>query len=174
MYSEDDIHYALEMTEVILEPDRRIDTFSTTAFEFFLITELMDEVNQVKVRRGRIEANEPRILTPQAIREFEFEGFGEQADDFGRWLSENCGDAPFLKYGFNFKATDVTESLIHESIAIVQDRVMEEVRSAGNPLHCIIKGIEDAWEICLLKFSVEMIQKSHGINIFDFKRRGMI
>ena len=53
MYSEDDIHYALETTEVLHEPDRRIDTFGSTSFEFHLVSELMDDVSQVRVRSGR-------------------------------------------------------------------------------------------------------------------------
>ncbi|MCX6866269.1 MAG: hypothetical protein NTV46_08655 [Verrucomicrobia bacterium] len=39
MHSQDDIHYALETTRVLHEPDRRIDTFGETRFEFQLISE---------------------------------------------------------------------------------------------------------------------------------------
>ena len=35
-------------------------------------------------------------------------------------------------------------------------------------------SVDDTWEISLLKFTFEMIQKSHNINMFDFKRRGLI
>ena len=38
----------------------------------------------------------------------------------------------------------------------------------------VIAGVDDTWEISLLRFTVEMIQKSSGINIFDFKRRGLL
>ena len=34
MYSQDDIQYALESTKVLLEPDRRIDTFGRRAGAF--------------------------------------------------------------------------------------------------------------------------------------------
>ena len=50
MYSQDDIQYALEFTQILLEPDRRIDTFGSTSFEFHLISELMDSVNETRVR----------------------------------------------------------------------------------------------------------------------------
>ena len=39
--------------------------FGTTNFEYCLITELMDQVNQVRVREGRIEAGRPKILQPE-------------------------------------------------------------------------------------------------------------
>ena len=82
MYSDDDIQYAMQMTGVVHEPARRIDTFGTTNFEFILLSELMDSVNQVKVRSGRICAERPMIVKPEAYVEMMFEGFGEQAQAF--------------------------------------------------------------------------------------------
>ena len=49
MHSQDDIHYALETTKVLREPDRRIDTFGETRFEFQLISELMDRTGEVRI-----------------------------------------------------------------------------------------------------------------------------
>ena len=103
-----------------------------------------------------------------------FEGFGEQAEQFGDWLRQQEGAAAMLKYGFQFKTSDVTEDLVHQSIQEVRDRVLQEASTASNPLRAVIEGVDDTWEISLLKFTVEMIQKSHGINVFDFKRRGLL
>ena len=49
----DDIAYAMENTVVLHEPDRLIDTFGTTNFQFHLLTEPMDSVGKVRVREGR-------------------------------------------------------------------------------------------------------------------------
>ncbi len=54
------------------------------------------------------------------------------------------------------------------------ERVLAEIRTSGNPLTAVILGVDDTWEICLLKFTLEMIHKSHKINLFDFKRRGLL
>lgn len=59
-FSRDDIRYAAEMTRVVYEPDRRIDTFGDTRFNFLLLSELMDEVNVVRVRSGWVEAEKPK------------------------------------------------------------------------------------------------------------------
>ena len=61
-FSRDDIRYAAEMTRVVYEPDRRIDTFGDTRFNFLLLSELMDEVNVVRVRSGWVEAEKPKII----------------------------------------------------------------------------------------------------------------
>src|SRR5512133_1985975 len=58
---QDDIEYAIENTQVILAPERQIATFGNTSFEFHLISELMDRVDQVRIRTGRIEAERPKI-----------------------------------------------------------------------------------------------------------------
>ncbi len=174
MYSEHDIHYALETTQILHEPDRRIDTFGSTQFEFHLISELMDEVDQVRVRTGKIQAERPLILKPEPMTDFDFEGFSDQAKAFGQWLKQQAGAIRLLQYGFNFKKSDVTEHLIHDPLSVVTDRVLTEAKASNNPLSAVIMGVDDTWEISLLKFTVDMIQKSHGINMFDFKRRGLL
>ena len=47
------VQYAIENTAVIHAPERRIDTFGSTSFRFFLVTEMMDSVNEVRIRDGR-------------------------------------------------------------------------------------------------------------------------
>lgn len=174
MYSEDDIQYALETTEVIYEPDRRIDTFGSTSFEFTLLAEPMDDVTKVRIRTGRITAEKPMILRPDPSADLEFEGFGEQAAAFADWIKSRVKDLSALQYGFNFRKSDVTERLVSDSLENVRQRVLEEARHVSNPLSVVIQGVDDTWEICLLKFMMEIIQKSHRINLFDFKRRGLL
>lgn len=172
MYSEDDMHYAFETTRVLHEPDRRIDTFGSTNFEFTLVTEMLDAVDKVQVREGRINAEKPQILRPESAAEFQFEGFGEQAAAFGEWLKHHKGEFAFLQYGFHFARTEIRESVVHESLDVVSDRVIDQVKN--NPLAAVITGIDDAWEICLLRFTLEMISRSQETNQFDFKRKGLL
>ena len=174
MYSQDDIEYALEFTQVLLEPDRRIDTFGSTSFEFHLISELMDNVNETRVREGVIHADRPTIIKPDPYTDLEFEGFGEQAEAFSQWLHENAADLSILKYGFNFRKDKVREDIIREPFNEVKQKVISRANDSANPLAAVIHGVDDAWEVCLLRFTVEMIGKSQGINVFDFKRRGLL
>lgn len=172
--TEFDIQYALEQTQVLYEPDRRIDTFGNTQFEFCLITELMDAANTCRVREGRIEAHKPLILRPDAGAHFDFEGFSPGAAAFGKWLRENIQNLAILRYGFSFRKTDVTEHTVHEPHDLLCAKLVDEAKAAGNPMRAVIQGVDDTWEISLLKFTVEMIEKSQGINLFDFKRRGLL
>lgn len=174
MPSDFDISYALQQTEVLYEPDRRIDTFGNTKFEFSLVSELMDSVGAVRVRDGTIEAEKPMILRPDGFNGFDFDGFGPGAQAFGAWLKENVDRLAILRYGFRFRKNDVSEHIVHEPMEDVCGKLVAETKQSGNPMKAVIRGVDDTWEICLLKFTVEMIEKSQGINLFDFKRRGLL
>ena len=178
MHSQDNIHYALQTTRVICEPDRRIDTFGETRFEFQLISELMDHVGQVRIRSGEVEAQRPRIMRPEAYRDIQLDGFDPSMkakfDQMIEQYQSQGKDLAFLQYGFQFKRGQVREEIVHESVDNVRERIMEDLRRSGNPALAVIEGVDDAWEISILKFSLEMIMRSHEINTFDFKRRGLI
>ena len=173
-HSPDTVQYALETTRVLYEPDRRIDTFGSTRFEFQLLSEPMDSVGQVRVRVGEVEASQPQIIRPEGYQEIETEGFGEHAGKLFDWM-EQKGEMPkMLQYGFQFKRTNVTEELLHEPMEEVRGRLVDAAKAAGRPMQAVIEGVDDAWEICLLRFAIEMIEKSQGINLFDFKRKGLL
>ena len=174
MHSPDTVQYALETTRVIYEPDRRIDTFGSTRFEFQLLSEPMDSVGQVRVRGGDFEASQPQIIRPEGYQEIATEGFGEQAKKFFDWMEQEGQLPQALQYGFNFKRSEVTEELLHEPIEQVRGRLLDDAKREGRPMLAVIEGVDDAWEICLLRFAMEMISKSQGINLFDFKRKGLI
>lgn len=178
MHSPDDIQYALEMTKVLREPDRRIETFGDTRFEFQLISELMDRAGEVRVRTGEVEAMRPRIMRPEPYRGIELEGFDDSArarlDAMVEKFRSEGRNLAFLQYGFQFRRGHVQEEIIHDSIDAVRERVLEDIRRTGNPSRAVIEGVDDAWEVSILKFSFEMILRSHEINAFDFKRKGLL
>ncbi len=174
MLNEDTIHYAIENTEVIVAPQRRIATFGDTSFRFFLVTELMDSVGQVRVRDGRLHAERPQIIAPGQIHRMLAEGFGERAEAFVEWLRENAPQLAALKYGFQFRKSDVSDNVLHGSLEEVLGRLREDVERSEDPLSAIIHGVDEGWDICLLKFAADMIQESSGGNLGDFKKRGLL
>lgn len=169
----DDIAYALEHTEVVAEPDRLIDTFGTTNFRFHLLTEPMDSVGTVRIREGRMEAERPKILRPEGYEDLMFEGFGEQARIFADWFREH-GNFAFFRYGFHFSKRNFTEEVVHRSLEEVRDDIAGEIRSSGDPSRALICGVDDSWEVSLIKFTMDTIARSLKINAFDFKRRGLL
>jgi hypothetical protein len=174
MLNEDTFQYAIENTEVILAPQQRIQTFGSTSFRFFLVSELMDHVNQVRVRDGQLHAERPQLITPGHYHRMLLEGFGERAEEFVRWLEEHEQQLAVLKYGFQFRKTNVTEQIVHSPLPDVIARLREEVDRNEDSLSAIIQGVDEGWEVSLLKFATDMIQSSSGDNLGDLRRRGLL
>jgi len=170
----DDFDYAIENTQVILAPEQQIATFGVTSFNFYLISELMDRVDQVRVRNGKIHAERPQIVTPEHYTRLLLEGFGDKAQRYVDQLRENLSNIAVLRYGFQFRKTDVTEETLRDSMSSVINRTKSRVENANEPLSAVIQGVDDAWEVCLLKFTIDMIERSSGGNIGDFRNRGLI
>jgi len=173
MLNEDSFQYAVENTHVIRAPEQRIQTFGSTSFRFFLVTELMDSAHQVRVRDGRLQADRPQIITPGYMRQ-QLEGFGEKAGEFIDWLQQNSRDLAILKYGFQFKKTSISEETVHCPLIDVVGRLKEEVDRRGDPMSAIIQGVDEGWEVCLLKFASDLIQQSAPDNMDEWKRRGLL
>ncbi len=170
----DDIEYAMDNTHVLREPDRRIDTFGNTRFRYIIISEVMDSVGRIKVRRGEVDAHKPQIIRPTNYSSIELDGFDDRAQEFLDWLKSKGIEPVFFQYGFSFKRTAHTEEIIADSIESVKEKVIEEVYQEDDPMMAVLEGVDNAWEVALLKFSIDMIQKSQEINQFDYKRKGLI
>jgi hypothetical protein len=56
----------------------------------------------------------------------------------------------------------------------VVQRIRDQIDYSEDPLSAILHGVDEGWEVCLLKFASDMIQESSGGNMGDFRRRGLI
>ncbi len=174
MWSEDDIQFAAENTQVILAPEHQIATFGSTSFRFYLISELMDRVDEVRVRDGQIDAERPQIVTPDHFSRLLLEGFGEQAQEYADRLRERLRNVAVLRYGFQFRKSNVVENTVRDSIGAVVARTKAQVEGSGEPRRAVIQGVDEAWEVCLLKFTIDLIERSSGGNFGDLRRRGLL
>ncbi|MBM4154294.1 MAG: hypothetical protein FJ221_04620 [Lentisphaerae bacterium] len=156
-----DFWYAVSNTEILMLPPRRLETFGSTVLDYHLVSELMDEVNGVRVREGRIQAFRPEILTPAAYMESILEGFHEEAAGrYAEWLRENAKELLILRYGFRIRKEEVREQIVHDALEAVVDRVRADLKARANPLGALVRGVDEPWEVCLVKLMVEMVQRS--------------
>jgi hypothetical protein len=63
---------------------------------------------------------------------------------------------------------------VHDRLEEVVGRLRDQVEASDDPLSAIIHGVDEGWEICLLKFAADMIQESSGGNLGDFRKRGLL
>ncbi len=174
---EDDFEYALENTRVLLAPQRRIQTFGATTFNFHLLTESMDQPEMVRIRRGTIEAEKPAIFTAENAARLLLEGFGEKAEAFADALRQlrdaSSPRAALLRYGFQVRKSRLVEDSARGNIDALGDRVCSDVANSADPLAAVLIGVEDGWEVGLVKFTLDLVAESGPGNLADFRRRGI-
>jgi hypothetical protein len=170
----DSFFYALENTKTHVEPSGLIETFGSTMFDFVLVSELMDEVNRVRLRHGTLQAERPRIVTPEHYAKIMLEGFGDKAREFADWLEEHGEDLKFLRYGFQFTKSNLREEIVSGRLEQIVAEASRDARSAGETRRAVIESVDDAWEVSLLKLAVETARRSSGANVEEWRKRGLI
>ena len=168
-----DFWYAVNNTELRQLPARHLETFGATVLNYHLVAELMDTVGQVRVREGRMVANKPQIITPQAYSQTALEGFGEEAEKYVDWLKEHEKDIRILQYGYSLKQEAFSEHIVSDTLENVVARVEGEVKEGGDPFSAIVVGVDDPWDVCLVRLFWEIIQASASSNIRDLQKHDL-
>lgn len=168
---DDQIEYAVNHTELVRPPEQRLNTFGVTNVHYYLLTEPLDSVDETRIREGKVIAEKPKIVTPGYFLNV-FEGFGENA--------RAQAEAMFEKFGFT---TDILEYkytnevgnswVLSERLSEVILKIDTKIEDEHDPLAAIIKGPDDAWQISLMKFILDMTKASLGKNIGELSSRGL-
>ena len=87
---------------------------------------------------------------------------------------EEQKDLHFLRYGFSLRKTDYSENILRESKEDLIDRLTQQLRRDDDPMDTLIEGVDEGWEVCLMKFTMDLIQRSAEGNVAEWKRRGLL
>lgn len=159
-----DFWYAVNNTEIVLKPKQALETFGTTVLKYHLVSELMDAINQVRVREGTIKAARPQIITPTQSEEL-LDGFGEEAREYVDWLRQHEQDLRILQYGFVITKHETNEEIISDQIRAVVENVENAVRERNEPHSAVLIGVDKPWEVCLLKLLRDVVTDSAPSNL---------
>ncbi|MFU8779844.1 MAG: hypothetical protein ACNA71_02315 [Kiritimatiellia bacterium] len=162
--------YAVNNTDVKLMPSGHLETFGNTILNYHLITELMDDTSRVRIREGKLEAGRPQIITPDAYAQTALEGFGDEARQYIDWLREHEQDIRVLQYGYRLKQESYRETILTDHIGQVVERVQKNVESSNDPLSAVVVGVDEPWDVCLVRLFWEVIQTSALFNIREMQR----
>jgi hypothetical protein len=168
-----DFWFAVNNTEIVMPPKRHLETFGNTIINYHLVSELMDSVGKVRVREGRMQALRPQIITPTAYSSLMLEGFGEQAKQYLEWLKEHEDTVRILRYGYTLKQEAFSEQVLTDTMDAVLERVKTEVAAKKDPFAAVVKGVDDPWDVCLVRLFWTVIQNSAQANIREMHERRM-
>lgn len=168
METDERIQYAVEHTEVVRSPEQRLATFGTTNVYYYLVTELMERVNVV--REGRVIAARPKIVTPSYL--INLEGFSRQARRFIEMMAEKYPHEPGIFYTYKNEPKEM--NIVSEPMKEIVDKINQRIDSQRDPLSAIIKGVEELWDVSLLKFTYELTRSSVDSNVAELERSGLL
>ena len=153
-----DFWYAVNNTELVSAPTNRLETFGDTMVNYYMVSELMDSIDKVRVREGQLKAFKPEIITPGAVQQMDLDDFGPEARMYAEWLKENGGDLRILQYGFKIQKQELKEYVVSDQLDNVLEQVKAQVEAKDDPLSAVLVGVDDPWEVSLLKLMVELVQ----------------
>lgn len=172
---EERIKYAVEHTEVLKSPRRALATFGATTIDYFLLTEPIyrepsSSEKETVIREGKVVAERPRIITPTYL--LNLEGFSEEARQYFEMVRQEVGPhTPGLLYSYKNEPANLT--IVSEELMQVAERLKEMVDKEDRPLTAILKGVDEAWDVSVLKFIVGLMRSSVPHHVDDMGRRGL-
>jgi hypothetical protein len=166
--------YAVNNTEIVVMPRSYLETFGVTNLHYHLVSELMDSVDRIRVREGAIESGRPQIITPTYYESELLEGFGQEARQYVDWLRQHAKDLHILQYGFKLQKRELKETIVGGKLEEVTEQVKQAVTSGSDPLAAVVRGVDDLWDVCLLKLMVDVVRQSAPANFQELGRRRML
>lgn len=166
--------YAVNNTEVIVMPKSHLETFGTTNLRYHMISELMDTVNRIRIRDGAIQSHRPQIITPDYYANETLGGFGAEANQYIDWLRNHAKDLRILQYGFKIQKTEFNEHVVTGNVKEIIEQVKKQTLDKNDPMTAVVYGVDEPWDVCLLKFMVDVIRNSAPHNFNELGRRNLL
>jgi len=165
---DDRIQYAMKHTEVLRPPKQSLATFGSTNIYYYLITELVESANVV--REGRVIAARPKIITPSYL--VNLEGFSGQARRFIEMMAQMYPHEPGISYSYKNEPGEM--NIVSGPVNEVVAKINEQIDRQRDNLSAIVKGVEDLWDLSLIKFTFELTRSSVRNNVADLERSGLL
>ena len=170
------IVHALEQTRVVRAPRQHLATFGVTRLSYYVLTEpsyseFAPHEEETVVREGKVIAERPAIVTPSYL--MNLEGFGDDARRSMGFLANRLGpNSPGLLYTYKNEASGL--NIIGGRVEAVADRVGKDLDKSSDNLATVIIGVDELWDVCLLKFIYEFTAASAVGNLQELHGHGLL
>jgi hypothetical protein len=118
-----------------------------------------------------VRAERPQVVTPFYLSHHE--GFGEHAQEYLDYLTREFGpDSPGLLYRYKNEAMET--SVVTGSPDEVATRLGERLDREEKALEAVVRGVDELWDVSLMKFIYELTDQSVQTNFQDLRARGLL
>ncbi|HOW28190.1 MAG TPA: hypothetical protein PK876_06785 [Elusimicrobiota bacterium] len=171
MATHNDFRKIIDQTKILRFPKYKLSTFGSSEIEYHLVSILRETPPLTHVRTGLVLSERPQIITRDSFKA-KFQGFGKDAHEFEKWLSEAYGDSfRTLQYRFDNKPKSLAS---HRTAALViAEQIRKDLDSRDAGRSAVIHGPERGWQVSLMKFIVEETLRSVQTNVTELEERGM-
>ena len=173
MSIDDNIWYAVNQTRIIKEPNQTLETFGITRIRYYIISEVMDEASKIRINEGLVISEKPGIITPNHFAQQILEGFGGEAKDYADWLTQHGEFIKILQYGLQIRKEELHEETVSGTLNEVIGRIIG-VAEENRDMSAVIQGVENMWEVSLMKFMQSYVQRSAGKNLHEIQTHEQI
>ncbi|MDV2989292.1 MAG: hypothetical protein P3T54_04000 [Dehalogenimonas sp.] len=178
MNEQERIHLAIAHTQVIRPPEQLLATFGQTNIHYYLLTEpVYSELQgptatpETVLREGRVLAEQPKLVTPMYMQRLE--GFGQEARRYFDMVASHLGpNAPGLLYTYKNEPGNL--SILSGNLPSVAERINADITSRGEKKAAIIRGLDELWDVSLLRFIYQLTENSVSQNVYELKAHGLL
>ena len=178
MEDELDFIKAVEQTRVIRHPRQRLATFGATTLDYYVVTEPIyrdiqpgSAEREGVVRTGKVVAEEPAIVTP--FYAMNLEGFSSDAYRYLEAMSSRHGpNSPGILYKYSNEPAGT--EIVNGEAADIAQRIDERLTREKQDLAVVMVGVDDLWDVSLLKFIYELTASAAPHHAQELDSRGLL
>ena len=166
---------AIQLTHVVRPPKKQLATFGVTNLQYYLVTEpsyddLVPGEEESVIREGKVVAQRPAIVTPTYM--LNLEGFSEDGTRYMESLVRRFGPhSPGLLYQYRNEPGNL--EIVSGKVPDVAQNISHDLDKRGVDSAGVIMGIDDLWDVSLLKFIYEYTAASMASNVGEIEAMGL-
>ena len=167
---------ALEQTYVVRYPKQSLATFGVIRINYYVVTspvyaDVAPGDREGVVRKGRVIAERPAIVTPYYA--LNVKGFSDDAYDYLQFLADRLGaNSPGILYQYRNESDNL--EIIGGEPAEIAHRISDDLDARSENLAVVMVGVDELWDVALLKFMYEFTASSATLNVDEMMGRGLL
>ena len=167
---------AIERSWIVRFPKQHLATFGISNIEYYVVTEpIYQDVDSDKkegvVRTGKVISQKPAVVTPTYI--MNVQGFSSEAYDYFRETARMVGpNSPGILYQYKNEVSKM--DIVGGTPSQIAQKISEDLDSRKEDMSVVMVGVDELWDVALLKFIYEFTSSSIAGNVQEFQSRGML
>ena len=167
---------AIERSWIVRFPKQHLATFGISNIEYYVVTEpIYQDVDSDKkegvVRTGKVISQKPAVVTPTYV--MNVQGFSSEAYDYFRETARMVGpNSPGILYQYKNEVSKM--DIVGGTPSQIAQKISEDLDSRKEDMSVVMVGVDELWDVALLKFIYEFTSSSIAGNVQEFQSRGML